>query len=66
MFVLSTADPVSDSAHGKTEVSLTLTNKFDIFSDSHDKPDSRGLLLRYVIFSFTCSANYILVLGHLP
>lgn len=30
------------------EVSLTLTNKFDIFSDSDDKPDARGLLLRYV------------------
>ncbi|KAM9309518.1 ras GTPase-activating-like protein IQGAP3 [Pholidichthys leucotaenia] len=27
----------------KTEVSLTLTNKFDIFND--DKPDARGLLL---------------------
>ncbi|XP_047454729.1 ras GTPase-activating-like protein IQGAP3 [Mugil cephalus] len=27
------------------EVSLTLTNKFDIFDDSSDKPDTRGLLL---------------------
>uniref|UniRef100_A0A4W6DI51 IQ motif containing GTPase activating protein 3 n=1 Tax=Lates calcarifer TaxID=8187 RepID=A0A4W6DI51_LATCA len=29
----------------KMEVSLTLTNKFDIFNDSDDKPDARGLLL---------------------
>lgn len=28
------------------EVSLTLTNKFDIFDDANDKPDTRGLLLR--------------------
>lgn len=28
------------------EVSLTLTNKFDIFNESDDKPDARGLLLR--------------------
>uniref|UniRef100_A0A673CTI4 IQ motif containing GTPase activating protein 3 n=1 Tax=Sphaeramia orbicularis TaxID=375764 RepID=A0A673CTI4_9TELE len=30
----------------KMEVSLTLTNKFDIFNDSEDKPDAKGLLLR--------------------
>uniref|UniRef100_A0A673CHR1 IQ motif containing GTPase activating protein 3 n=1 Tax=Sphaeramia orbicularis TaxID=375764 RepID=A0A673CHR1_9TELE len=29
----------------KMEVSLTLTNKFDIFNDSEDKPDAKGLLL---------------------
>uniref|UniRef100_A0A3P8WZ56 IQ motif containing GTPase activating protein 3 n=1 Tax=Cynoglossus semilaevis TaxID=244447 RepID=A0A3P8WZ56_CYNSE len=28
------------------EISLTLTNKFDIFNDDVDKPDARGLLLR--------------------
>lgn len=28
------------------DVSLTLANKFDIFSESQDKPDARGLLLR--------------------
>uniref|UniRef100_A0A8D3BXF6 Ras GTPase-activating-like protein IQGAP3 n=1 Tax=Scophthalmus maximus TaxID=52904 RepID=A0A8D3BXF6_SCOMX len=40
----SSSDPgVSHSS--KTEVSLTLTNKFDIFNDSDDKPDARGLLL---------------------
>uniref|UniRef100_A0A8D3C4J2 Ras GTPase-activating-like protein IQGAP3 n=1 Tax=Scophthalmus maximus TaxID=52904 RepID=A0A8D3C4J2_SCOMX len=33
------------SHSSKTEVSLTLTNKFDIFNDSDDKPDARGLLL---------------------
>ncbi|KAM4568064.1 ras GTPase-activating-like protein IQGAP3 [Fundulus diaphanus] len=37
------ADPGSESS--KMEVSLTLTNKFDIFNDSEDKPDARGLLL---------------------
>ncbi|XP_038137117.1 ras GTPase-activating-like protein IQGAP3 [Cyprinodon tularosa] len=37
------ADPGAESS--KTEVSLTLTNKFDIFNDSEDKPDARGLLL---------------------
>ncbi|XP_069032658.1 ras GTPase-activating-like protein IQGAP3 [Embiotoca jacksoni] len=44
----SSADPGSESAGSqisKTEVSLTLTNKFDIFNDSDDKPDARGLLL---------------------
>ncbi|XP_067456357.1 ras GTPase-activating-like protein IQGAP3 isoform X1 [Thunnus thynnus] len=44
----SAADPGSESslAHSsKMEVSLTLTNKFDIFNDSEDKPDARGLLL---------------------
>ncbi|XP_072249511.1 ras GTPase-activating-like protein IQGAP3 [Leuresthes tenuis] len=39
----SAADPGSEFS--KVEVSLTLTNKFDIFSDSDDKPDARGLLL---------------------
>ncbi|KAK5873415.1 hypothetical protein PBY51_018458 [Eleginops maclovinus] len=33
------------SADGASEVSLTLTNKFDIFNESNDKPDARGLLL---------------------
>uniref|UniRef100_A0A7N8YBW8 IQ motif containing GTPase activating protein 3 n=1 Tax=Mastacembelus armatus TaxID=205130 RepID=A0A7N8YBW8_9TELE len=40
------ADPGSEPGvpqNSKMEVSLTLTNKFDIFSD--DKPDARGLLL---------------------
>ncbi|XP_062279215.1 ras GTPase-activating-like protein IQGAP3 [Scomber scombrus] len=40
----SAADPGSESS-SKMEVSLTLTNKFDIFNDSEDKPDARGLLL---------------------
>ncbi|XP_030605093.1 ras GTPase-activating-like protein IQGAP3 [Archocentrus centrarchus] len=43
----SAADPGSDSGSSqssKMEVSLTLTNKFDIFDDS-EKPDARGLLL---------------------
>ncbi|CAB1416261.1 unnamed protein product [Pleuronectes platessa] len=43
---LSPSDPESALTHScKTEVSLTLTNKFDIFNDSDDKPDARGLLL---------------------
>ncbi|KAM7382787.1 hypothetical protein PAMP_002497 [Pampus punctatissimus] len=44
----SAADPGSESSlthSNKIEVSLTLTNKFDIFNDSEDKPDARGLLL---------------------
>ncbi|XP_039973636.1 ras GTPase-activating-like protein IQGAP3 isoform X2 [Xiphias gladius] len=44
----SSADPGSESGLSqscKMEVSLTLTNKFDIFNDSDDKPDARGLLL---------------------
>ncbi|XP_076594179.1 ras GTPase-activating-like protein IQGAP3 [Chaetodon auriga] len=42
----SSADPESSlSQSSKMEVSLTLTNKFDIFSESDDKPDARGLLL---------------------
>ncbi|KAM8869410.1 ras GTPase-activating-like protein IQGAP3 isoform 1-T1 [Spinachia spinachia] len=44
----SPADPGSESGlsqRGKMEVSLTLTNKFDIFNESNDKPDARGLLL---------------------
>ncbi|XP_028281626.1 ras GTPase-activating-like protein IQGAP3 isoform X2 [Parambassis ranga] len=36
---------LSSTQGSKMEVSLTLTNKFDIFSDSDDKPDARGLLL---------------------
>lgn len=49
------ADPGSESScvqSSKTEVSLTLTSKFDIFKDSDDQPDARGLLLRYVRFTF--------------
>ncbi|XP_034466627.1 ras GTPase-activating-like protein IQGAP3 [Hippoglossus hippoglossus] len=43
---LTPSDPESALTHScKTEVSLTLTNKFDIFNDSDDKPDARGLLL---------------------
>ncbi|XP_037640441.1 ras GTPase-activating-like protein IQGAP3 isoform X2 [Sebastes umbrosus] len=44
----SSADPGSESGlsqSSKMEVSLTLTNKFDIFNESDDKPDARGLLL---------------------
>ncbi|KAM6936029.1 ras GTPase-activating-like protein IQGAP3 [Lycodopsis pacificus] len=44
----SSADPGSESSlcqSSKMEVSLTLTNKFDIFNESNDKPDARGLLL---------------------
>ncbi|XP_034534751.1 ras GTPase-activating-like protein IQGAP3 [Notolabrus celidotus] len=36
------ADPGSD---GKMEVSLTLTNKFDLFNEADDKQDARALLL---------------------
>ncbi|CAJ1061313.1 ras GTPase-activating-like protein IQGAP3 [Xyrichtys novacula] len=36
------ADPGSES---KTEVSLMLTNKFDVFNESDDKQDARALLL---------------------
>nr|XP_046254212.1 ras GTPase-activating-like protein IQGAP3 isoform X2 [Scatophagus argus]XP_046254213.1 ras GTPase-activating-like protein IQGAP3 isoform X2 [Scatophagus argus]XP_046254214.1 ras GTPase-activating-like protein IQGAP3 isoform X2 [Scatophagus argus] len=39
----SSADPGSESS--KMEVSLTLTNKFDIFNESDGKLDARGLLL---------------------
>ncbi|KAM6910752.1 ras GTPase-activating-like protein IQGAP3 [Xenentodon cancila] len=39
----SVDDQGSDSS--KMEVSLTLTNKFDIFNEFDDKPDARGLLL---------------------
>ncbi|TNN22850.1 Ras GTPase-activating-like protein IQGAP1 [Liparis tanakae] len=39
----SSADPESSS---KVEVSLTLTNKFDIFNEANDEPDAKGLLLR--------------------
>ncbi|XP_062255782.1 ras GTPase-activating-like protein IQGAP3 [Platichthys flesus] len=43
---LAPSDPEAALTHScKTEVSLTLTNKFDIFNDSDDKPDARGLLL---------------------
>ncbi|XP_071324894.1 ras GTPase-activating-like protein IQGAP3 isoform X2 [Trachinotus anak] len=44
----SSSDPGSESGPSqscKMEVSLTLTSKFDIFGDSEDKPDARGLLL---------------------
>ncbi|XP_076746531.1 ras GTPase-activating-like protein IQGAP3 isoform X1 [Maylandia zebra] len=41
----SAADPGSDSQSSKMEVSLTLTNKFDIFDDANNTPDPRGLLL---------------------
>ncbi|XP_056142140.1 ras GTPase-activating-like protein IQGAP3 [Lampris incognitus] len=37
------AESGSDSC--KTEVSLTLTSKFDIFKDSNDQPDAKGILL---------------------
>ncbi|XP_067365190.1 ras GTPase-activating-like protein IQGAP3 isoform X2 [Channa argus] len=39
----SASEPGPESS--KMEVSLTLTNKFDIFNDSDDKSDYRGLLL---------------------
>uniref|UniRef100_A0A3B5QSV7 IQ motif containing GTPase activating protein 3 n=1 Tax=Xiphophorus maculatus TaxID=8083 RepID=A0A3B5QSV7_XIPMA len=39
----ASADPGSEFS--KMEVSLTLTNKFDVFDDSSDRPDVRGLLL---------------------
>ncbi|KAJ4923794.1 hypothetical protein JOQ06_028049 [Pogonophryne albipinna] len=35
----------SGDASADSEVSLTLTNKFDIFNESNDQPDTRGLLL---------------------
>ncbi|XP_054638676.1 ras GTPase-activating-like protein IQGAP3 [Dunckerocampus dactyliophorus] len=39
------ADPASECSSSKTEVSLMLTNKFDIFNGSEDKADVKGLLL---------------------
>ncbi|KAK5931495.1 hypothetical protein CesoFtcFv8_000210 [Champsocephalus esox] len=36
---------LSGDASADSEVSLTLTNKFDIFNESNDQPDTRGLLL---------------------
>ncbi|KAM3614911.1 uncharacterized protein V6R79_020748 [Siganus canaliculatus] len=36
-------DPGPES--GRVEVSLALTNKFDVFSEASDQPDARGLLL---------------------
>ncbi|KAM3873707.1 ras GTPase-activating-like protein IQGAP3 [Diretmus argenteus] len=42
------ADPGSEASlvqSSKMEVSLTLTSKFDIFKDSDNQPDARGLLL---------------------
>ncbi|KAF7648200.1 hypothetical protein LDENG_00160500 [Lucifuga dentata] len=43
---MNPADLESTLVHmSKMEVSLTLTNKFDIFKDSDDQPDARGLLL---------------------
>uniref|UniRef100_A0A7N6C2H4 IQ motif containing GTPase activating protein 3 n=1 Tax=Anabas testudineus TaxID=64144 RepID=A0A7N6C2H4_ANATE len=41
------ADPGSEPS--KMEVSLTLTSKFDIFNDSDDKPDARGLMKQLII-----------------
>ncbi|XP_070691114.1 ras GTPase-activating-like protein IQGAP3 isoform X2 [Pempheris klunzingeri] len=43
----SSSDPGSESSPqtSKMEVSLTLTNKFDVFKESDDKPDARALLL---------------------
>ncbi|XP_059195853.1 ras GTPase-activating-like protein IQGAP3 [Centropristis striata] len=38
-------DLMGESADPGSEVSLSLTNKFDIFNESHDQPDARGLLL---------------------
>ncbi|KAM4600495.1 ras GTPase-activating-like protein IQGAP3 [Polymixia lowei] len=42
------AEPSSESSwaqYSKMEVSLTLTSKFDIFQDSDERPDARGILL---------------------
>ncbi|XP_037532593.1 LOW QUALITY PROTEIN: ras GTPase-activating-like protein IQGAP3 [Nematolebias whitei] len=39
----SSADPGSEFCN--LEISLTLSNKFDIFNESNDKADARGLLL---------------------
>ncbi|KAM9700023.1 LOW QUALITY PROTEIN: ras GTPase-activating-like protein IQGAP3, partial [Menidia menidia] len=41
--LLGDSDPGPEA--GKTEVSLTLTNRFDIFSDSEEEPHAKGLLL---------------------
>ncbi|XP_066538517.1 ras GTPase-activating-like protein IQGAP3 isoform X2 [Hoplias malabaricus] len=46
--VINSADPNLEQTlaqYNKMEVSLTLTSKFDIFKNSDDKPDARGLLL---------------------
>ncbi|XP_060777825.1 ras GTPase-activating-like protein IQGAP3 [Neoarius graeffei] len=46
--VINSADPNLEQTlaqYNKMEVSLTLTNKFDIFKSSDEKPDARGILL---------------------
>ncbi|XP_023819826.1 ras GTPase-activating-like protein IQGAP3 isoform X3 [Oryzias latipes] len=39
------AGSAAEAELSKTEVSLTLTNKFDIFSDAKEEKDAKGLLL---------------------
>ncbi|KAG7469536.1 hypothetical protein MATL_G00129770 [Megalops atlanticus] len=46
--VVSPGDPNAEqilAQYSKMEVSLTLTSKFDIFRNSDDRPDARGILL---------------------
>ncbi|KAJ8287966.1 hypothetical protein COCON_G00006250 [Conger conger] len=46
--VVTTGDPNAEqilAQYSKLEVSLTLTSKFDIFRNSDDRPDARGILL---------------------
>ncbi|XP_051999765.1 ras GTPase-activating-like protein IQGAP3 [Xyrauchen texanus] len=42
---LNPSDPNVEQTLAKMEVSLTLTSKFDVFRNSDDKPDARGILL---------------------
>lgn len=43
---MNPSDPNLEQTLAKTEVSLTLTSKFDVFRGSEDHPDARGILLR--------------------
>ncbi|XP_072572239.1 ras GTPase-activating-like protein IQGAP3 isoform X3 [Paramormyrops kingsleyae] len=46
--VVSSGDPNTEqilAQYSKMEVSLTLTSKFDIFRNSDERPDARGILL---------------------
>ncbi|KAA0702572.1 Ras GTPase-activating-like protein IQGAP3 [Triplophysa tibetana] len=42
---MNPSEPNLEQTLAKTEVSLTLTSKFDVFRGSEDQPDARGILL---------------------
>lgn len=48
---------------GKTEVSLTLTNKFDVPGEANAETDAKTLLLKYVVFSFWSISDWAKVHG---